>query len=114
MFANAERSSCAFHPSRLPATADHDPVPGRTCTASAWVDVPRTMMRFVVTLEPLEGEAFRGAPHDGRAVRLADGLTISALLRAVRRANRVLEERGDEIQDDVPEAVTQDDSPEVA
>src|SRR2546427_12695148 len=56
MFANAVRSSCALHPSRLPATADHDPVPGRTSTASAGVDVPRTMMRFVVTLEPLEGD----------------------------------------------------------
>src|SRR3989442_6817643 len=48
------------------------------------------------------------------AYSFAKGLTILAFLRAVRRANRVLEERRDEVQDDVPEGVTQDDAPEVA
>src|SRR5207245_977470 len=58
--------------------------------------------------------AFRGAPHDGCAVRLADGLTILALLKkAVRRAIRALEERRDQIQDDIPEAVAQDDAPKI-
>src|SRR5712691_12280853 len=48
------------------------------------------------------------------AYSFAKGLTILAFLRAVRRANRVLKERRDEVQDDVPEGVTQDDTPEVA
>ena len=56
MFANPERSNCALHASTGPPTADHNPFPARTCTASAWLDVPRTTMRFVVTLEPLEGD----------------------------------------------------------
>src|SRR5437879_13805331 len=57
---------------------------------------------------------FRGAPHDGCAVRLADGLTILALpKKAVRRAMRALEERRDQIQDDIPEAVAQADGPKI-
>src|SRR5438445_2977727 len=44
----------------------------------------------------------------------ADRRTILALPRCVRRANRGLVERRNEIQHDVPKAVAQDDAPEVA
>src|SRR5213080_904815 len=47
------------------------------------------------------------------AYGFAEGLTIFAFLRAVRRASRGLEEWRHEIQDDVPEAVAQDDAPKV-
>src|SRR5213594_2843229 len=47
------------------------------------------------------------------AYGFAEGLTIFAFLRAVRRASRGLEEWRHEIQDDVPEAVAQDDPPKV-
>src|SRR5437867_4514087 len=55
----------------------------------------------------------RGASRPMCAYGFAEGLTIFAFLRAVRRASRGLEEWRHEIQDDVPEAVAQDDAPKV-